>query len=260
MTAEVRTRRTGQWVLGFLLIAVAFLAFVPRITQSEDYHLFADTRRLFGIPNFWNVISNVPFALVGLLGLWKLRGAAARVLFTGVLLTCFGSAYYHWAPGDSRLLWDRLPMTLVFMSLLAWVLSQGQSTRFRAWLLAVLVMAGEASVLWWRITGDLRPYALVQFGPALLLSLVTWSTLGRRYFWSVAGSYAAAKLMESYDRAFYSATGISGHALKHVLAAVACYQILRWMSLPPQRWDGGSPSPGIPVAAAHRRDYNQVGD
>jgi len=89
---EVRTRRTGRWVLGFLLIAVAFLAFVPRVAQNEDYHLFADTRGLFGVPNFWNVISNVPFALVGLLGLWKLRGAAARVLFAGVLLTCFGSA------------------------------------------------------------------------------------------------------------------------------------------------------------------------
>ena len=235
--AEMRTYRAGGWILGFLLIATAFLAFVPRIAQSEDYHLFADTRRFFGIPNFWNVALNLPFALVGLLGLWKLRGAAARVLFTGLVLTCFGSAYYHWAPGDARLLWDRLPMTLVFMSLLAWVLSQSRSPRFSAWLLAALVICGITSVLWWRITGDLRPYVLVQFGPPFLLFPVTWFTPGRRYLWMVTGLYAAAKVMETYDRAVYSAIGISGHTLKHVLAAVACYQIFRWMSLPPQGCD-----------------------
>jgi hypothetical protein len=148
-----------------------------------------------------------------------------------VLLTCFGSAYYHWSPGDARLLWDRLPMTLVFMSLLAWVLSEGRSARFSAWLLAVLAIAGVTSVLWWRITGDLRPYALVQFGSAFLLLAVTWSTPGRRYFFSVAGLYAAAKLMEAYDGAVYSAIGISGHTLKHVLAALGCHQIFRWISL-----------------------------
>jgi hypothetical protein len=229
--AEIGTHRSGRWLLGVVLIAAAFLIFVPRIAQSQDYHLFADTRRVFGIPNFWNVVSNLPFALVGLLGLWKLRYPAARVLFSGVLLTCFGSAYYHWSPGDARLLWDRLPMTLVFMSLLAWVLSEGRSARFSAWLLAVLAIAGVTSVLWWRITGDLRPYALVQFGSAFLLLAVTWSTPGRRYFFSVAGLYAAAKLMEAYDGAVYSAIGISGHTLKHVLAALACYQIFRWISL-----------------------------
>jgi hypothetical protein len=253
--AELHPYRAGRWLLGFLLIAVAFLIFVPRIAQSEDYHLFADTRGVFGIPNFWNVVSNLPFALVGLLGLWKLRGPAARVLFTGVLLTCFGSAYYHWAPGDARLLWDRLPMTLVFMSLLAWVLSQGRSPRFGAWLLAVLVIVGVCSVLWWRVTGDLRPYALVQFGPALLLSLVTWSTPGRRYFGSVAGFYAAAKLTEAYDTALYLAIGISGHTLKHVLAALASYQIFRWISAAPQGWDRADlePSAGLREATTAPR-------
>jgi hypothetical protein len=96
------------------------------------------------------------------------------------------------------------------------------------------VIFGVCSVLWWLVTGYLRPYALVQFGPVLLLSLATWSTSGRRYFWSVAGFYAAAKLTEAYDGALYLAIGISGHTLKHVLAALACYQILRWMSVHPQ--------------------------
>ena len=236
------THRAERWLLGAALIAAAFLIFAPRIPQSQGYHQFADARRVFGIPNCWNVASNLPFALVGLLSLWKLRYPAARVLFAGVLLTCFGSAYYHWAPDDARLLWDRLPMTLVFMSLLAWVLSDGRSARFGAWLLAVLVIVGVASVLWWRITGDLRPYALVQFGPVLLLLAATWFTPGRRYFFSVAGLYAAAKLMEAYDSAVYSAIGISGHTLKHVFAALACYQIFRWMSAAPRGWDAIAPT------------------
>ena len=100
------------------LIVAGFFLFVPRIAQDETYNLFADNR---GIPNFRDVASNLPFAIVGILGLWNLRGGGDLVLFTGVQLTFFGSAYYHLAPSDVRLVWDRLPMTLVFMPLLAWV-------------------------------------------------------------------------------------------------------------------------------------------
>jgi hypothetical protein len=106
------------------------------------------------------VVSNLPFAAVGILGLWKLRGAFDRVLFTGVLLTFFGSAYYHLAPGDARLVWDRLPMTLVFMALLACVVSGESDSRSSRRLLAFLVTCGVASVLFWSITGDLRAAGL----------------------------------------------------------------------------------------------------
>jgi hypothetical protein len=34
--AEMRPYRAGRWLLGFLLIAVAFLIFVPRIAQSTQ--------------------------------------------------------------------------------------------------------------------------------------------------------------------------------------------------------------------------------
>lgn len=207
---------------------LAFFLFVPPIAQDETYHFFADNRFIWAIPNFWNVASNLPFAIVGMLGLWKLHSIFDRVLFTGVLLTFFGSAYYHLAPSDARLVWDRLPMTLVFMALLTCVVAGENDTRFNRWLLASLVTCGVASVLWWNITNDLRFYVLVQFGPLLILVPALWFVRDARYLAAVLTLYALAKLAEFYDRAIFSSLPISGHTAKHVLAAVATYFIFRW--------------------------------
>jgi len=218
----------------FLIAAVlalsvsAFLLFVPPIAQDETYHFFADNDAVWGIPNFWNVASNLPFAIVGILGLWKLRGVFNRVLFTGVLLTFFGSSYYHLAPSDARLVWDRLPMTLVFMALLACVVTGESDSRFSRLLLATLVTCGVASVLWWSFTNDLRFYVLVQFGPLLILVPALWFVRDARYLAAVLTFYALAKLAEFYDRAIFSNLPISGHTAKHVLAAMATYFIYRW--------------------------------
>ena len=111
-----------------VLIAVGF--WLPRIPQPQSYHLFADRRTFAGIPNFANVISNLPFAAVGLSGLvFLLRADSAKyfldrrerwpylIVFAGLVLTAFGSSYYHLQPDNASLLWDRLPMVIVFMSL-----------------------------------------------------------------------------------------------------------------------------------------------
>ena len=113
----------GRIVLAVILAGI-LLWLLPPLHQNEDYHHFADQRTLLEIPNFWNVVSNAPFAIVGLLGLIALGGAASRILFAGVFLTAFGSAYYHLAPDDARLVWDRLPMTIVFMTLFALVINE----------------------------------------------------------------------------------------------------------------------------------------
>lgn len=212
-----------------LALAVsAFLFWAPPIAQDQTYHSFADSRTVWGIPNFWNVASNLPFAVIGILGLWKGRGEFDRVLFTGVLLTFFGSAYYHLAPSDARLVWDRLPMTLVFMSLLARVVSGESDSRSSRWLLALLVACGVASVLWWNITGDLRLYVLVQFGPLLILIPALCRVSDARYLAAALAFYGCAKLAEFYDRAIFSGLPVSGHTVKHVLAATATYFIFRW--------------------------------
>lgn len=210
------------------LTVLLFFLFVPPMAQDETYHLFADNRTVWGIPNFWNVASNLPFAIVGLLGLWKLPSALDRVLFAGVLLTFFGSAYYHLAPGDARLVWDRIPMTIVFMPLLACVVSREHDSPSSRRLLGFLVACGVASVLWWNVTNDLRFYVLVQFGPLLILVPALWFVRDARYLAGVLTLYALAKLAEFYDRGIFSGLPISGHTVKHVLAALATYFIFRW--------------------------------
>jgi hypothetical protein len=198
-----------------VLAALAFVLFVPAIAQDETYHSFADQRTLLGIPNFWNVVSNLPFAVVGILGLRKARTAAERVLFAGVLLTAFGSAYYHWFPNDARLVWDRLPMTLVFMALVSIVLGG----RF----LYPLLGFGICSILWWIATGDLRLYAVAQFGAALIVLVAMFVSPPMRRLWPVLVLYTLAKLTEHYDPNIYAALPLSGHTVKHFFAAAATY-------------------------------------
>ncbi len=224
----MHTNRARLFIAAAALAVLAFFLFVPPIAQDETYHFFADNRTVWGIPNFWNVVSNLPFAAVGILGLWKLRASFDRVFFTGVLLTFCGSSYYHLAPSDSRLVWDRLPMTLVFMALLACVVSGEIDSRSTRWLLVLLAACGIASVLWWSFTNDLRLYVLIQFGTLLILVPALWFARDARYLAAVLGFYALAKLAEFWDRAIFSGLPISGHSIKHVLAAVATYSVLRW--------------------------------
>ncbi len=218
----------SRWLTGSSLIVGVFLIFGPAIAQPESYHAFADARGLFGIPNFWNVASNLPFAILGVVGLGSVRGIMNRVLFTGLVLTAFGSAYYHVAPDDARLVWDRLPITLVFMSLLAGLIAQGRDQRWELWILLSLLGCGMASVLWWNVTGDLRPYAVAQFGPGLVMLPAFWRSTGRRYLGGAFGCYVLAKFAEFSDAAIYSVMPLSGHTLKHGLAALAAYCIWKF--------------------------------
>lgn len=220
----ITTRFAYRWLAASALMVAVFFILVPPIPQDEAYHLFADDGAIAGVPNFWNVVSNFPFAVLGALGLWKLHSLTDRVLFTGVLLTCFGSAYYHWAPSDSRLVWDRLPMTMIFMSFLTCVLAEQRP----APMLAILLALGIGSVIWWNFTNDLRPYAVIKFVPIFLVLPILWSSPERKWLWAVLGLFGLAQVAELGDRAIYSHAPLSGHTLKHLLAAGAIYCILRW--------------------------------
>jgi hypothetical protein len=224
-------------VLALLVLTVASLAglsLIPPIPQDQSYHQFADQRTLFGIPNFWNVVSNLPFIAVGAAGLARFhRQAATTVLFLGIFLTGFGSSYYHWNPSDGPLFWDRLPMTLCFMAILALVVEERVSAKAGAVLLWPLLAVGLFSLLLWRQIGDLRLYVWVQFFPALALPLMFLLFPPKytgTYYWLIAAAlYALAKVLEFYDGAVYSVGSIlSGHTLKHLAAAGACFAILRY--------------------------------
>jgi hypothetical protein len=213
-------------LLTLLLVGIV-LWLLPALYQDENYHHFADRRTLLGIPNFWNVISNAPFALVGLMGLFALSGITSRILFGGVFLTAFGSAYYHWAPDNARLVWDRLPMTIVFMTLFALVIEERLRMRNRD-LLPALPTCGIASVLWWRFSGNLWPYVLVQFVPMLVIPALLVMRPGNLLLVPVIVFYGLAKIFEQFDAAIYSVFPVSGHTWKHLAGALATYFILRW--------------------------------
>jgi hypothetical protein len=213
------------------VISLVVLLFVPPIAQPQQYHRFADRRTLLGIPHFWNVVSNLAFVLVGALGLMRVRaGPAAAVFFLGVLLTGFGSAYYHLEPNDRGLFWDRLPMAVAFMAILAHVIEERIDEKVGRRLLWPLVALGILSLIVWRWTDDLRLYGWVQFFPCVTLPLIFWlcpsKYTGTAYWFAAAGLYLLAKLLEYADAGVYSVLPVmSGHPLKHLVAAGACYAI-----------------------------------
>jgi hypothetical protein len=241
-------------IIGLTLSAIVAMALVPRIQQDEAYHHFADQRSMLGTDNFLNVVSNLPFLLTGIAGLLFVTGKnsfASRtflhrferwpyiVFFFGVMLTCFGSAYYHLSPNTERLMWDRLPMSIAFMSLLAAVIAERINLRAGLVSLAPLVVVGVGSVIYWHIgeqsgNGDLRPYILVQFY-SLLAIVLTAIMFPSRYTMSGAllgasGIYALAKLIEVLDaQVFAIGRVISGHTLKHIVASVAVYWIFHML-------------------------------
>ncbi len=242
-------RSKAPLLLIAVAVALAVIAlFLHPIPQPLAYHNFADHRAWLGIPNFGDVVSNIPFAVVGLCGLiFLLKPQSAKfsdprerwlylVLFAGLILTAFGSAYYHLAPSNTRLAWDRIPIMIVFMALLAAVIAERVSVPLGLTLFPVLQVLGVGSVLLWRTGelnghGDLRLYAAVQvYSILILLLLLQFPAKYTRGsdFAVVVGFYILAKILEESDRQVFAMGHIvSGHTLKHLAAATAGYWILR---------------------------------
>jgi hypothetical protein len=227
-------------MLAIVIVAMIAIFSIDPIAQEPGYHNFADHRRILGIANFFNVLSNLPFVIIGIMGIWLVAQHQETddwtelrpmylAFFVGVLLTGFGSAYYHYQPGNQTLLWDRLPMTIAFMALFCTIVGEYVSTQLAGKLFAPLLIFGAASVVYWYVTelnghGDLRAYVLVQFLPVLLIPLILWLFTSKlnsdKYIWGVIGAYAISKLMELFDAELYRTLGLlSGHSLKHLTAA-----------------------------------------
>ncbi len=243
-------------IVAIVAVSIIGVFSMDPIAQDPGYHNFADRRDMINIPNFFDVISNLSFVIVGVMGMLLIgKGRATGGLpelqavyttfFAGVLLTGFGSAYYHFHPDNQTLLWDRLPMTIAFMALFSAIVGEYISSQIALKLFIPLLVSGIASVVYWHISelngsGDLRAYALVQFLPILLIPLIlllfTSRLNGNKYIWGVIGAYAVSKVMELFDAPIYSALGvISGHSLKHLFAAFATfifYRALRDRQIP----------------------------
>jgi len=237
-------------IAGIVVLLIVYAASLAPIPQDLTYHDFADQRTLFGIDTFMDVFSNLPFLFVGLTGLLLvLRGRASFataserwpyvVLFFGVAATSAGSAYYHLAPSNARLVWDRLPMTFGFMGMLSAVLAERVNRKLGLLSLPPLVALGITSVAYWNATeigghGDLRPYLLVQFGSLIILSICLLffpsRYTGQAWLAFALFGYGLAKLLELVDDQVFDALSIvSGHTLKHLAAAAASYCILEML-------------------------------
>ena len=253
------------WLL-FVLAAAAIAALIVHgpIAQAESYHMFADRRTIWSVPNLWNVASNLPFLAIGIYGLWTVfAGQGHRTLgvlrpayvafFVGVALVAFGSAYYHLRPCNETLVWDRLPITLAFTAFLVAILGERVDARCVRFALVPALFLGLLSVLWWQESGDLRSYVLVQLLPIIVIPAVVLlypsRVSGAKWVWAVLVAYLVAKLFEAFDAPIYDGLGISGHTLKHVTAAIGVYFVVVMV-----RSSGSDAAPAESQASMNRQE------
>ena len=221
--------------------------FLLTLSNKHKTIITFQIKNYFSVNNFWKLISNIPFIIIGLIGIYENKNKKLihdnfktapiySVFFLGVFLTGFGSSWFHLNPNDSTLVWDRLPMTIGFMALTTGLLSEYLYRDLQKKIFYPLLFVGFISVLYWYYTeqqgrGDLRLYVLVQFLPLLLIPLIALTHQSRfthnNILIGVILFYLLAKLTEHYDQAIHQALGfISGHSIKHLLAAAATYLVL----------------------------------
>ena len=230
------------------LLGIVGIMLLDPLAQDLEYHQFNDQRTFLGIPNFLNVITNVPFLLLGVSGLYSIfrshrinliddMKVAYILFFAGVSLVAFGSGYYHLSPDNTTLVWDRLPMTFAFMALFSIIIGEFISSRIGKLTLWPLIVFGVFSIFYWNYTesngeGDLRLYVLVQFLPLLLIPLILLlfkpSFTRPSGYWLLLFSYVFAKVFEYFDEAVQNSFFIlSGHSIKHLIAALGVFFLLK---------------------------------
>jgi hypothetical protein len=241
-------------ILGLLLLSIISIFSLNPIAQDLAYHDFSDKRPWLNIANFGDVASNIPYIIVGILGLFftfknkndqrKFQNSseiiAFIVAFLGILLVGFGSAYYHLNPDNQTLVWDRVPMTIGFGAIFSIIISERINLKSGLILLPFLLLVGLFSIYYWDLTeqagnGDLRLYALVQFFPILAIPIIIAvfpaKYNGVRYLGEMVIWYVIAKLFEHFDSQIFELTNqiISGHTLKHLASAMATYGLVRYV-------------------------------
>ena len=243
--------RKRTWlIVGLAVVAMAAAFLLPAMPQPPAYHDFADSRRMLGVANFLDVTSNAAFLLVGVAGIvvallprTRLVTGAERLLyvvfFVGMVLTAGGSAYYHLAPDNETLFWDRVPMTISFMALVAAQVAERISLRAGVILLTPMLLVGVGSVVYWRETeragaGNVTPYGILQAFSVLVMLVM--AILPSRYtrandVYKIFAAYVAAKILEALDWQVLEMAGVSGHTLKHLAAALAGYLVLKMIAL-----------------------------
>lgn len=223
------------------MLSVLFIIALAPMTQSQDYHHFAEQRTVAGIPHFGDVLSNIAFAMAGIMLLLKApswsptevypqQNTLFKALCYGSIILGFGSAYYHWAPDDYTLAWDRAAMVLGFAvifydSCVRYGVFSDKDVVYRSLIVAAVFVG---TVLFWMLTGRLEPYVFVQFFTMfalVVLAAMNYKSIPSKHLIGMFVWYFVAKVCEHYDDVIFeiSAHIVSGHTLKHVAYAVALY-------------------------------------
>ena len=245
---NIEKEKIGSIVILLILLSGIFgVLMLDPIAQDLEYHLFKDQKTIFGIPNFWNVVSSLLFLFAGIIGLHRIlrsnritiiheMKAAYILFFLAASLVGFGSVYYHLWPSNGTLAWDRLPMTIGFMALFSIIIAEFISFKLGKFVLWPLVIFGVFSIFYWYNTesngeGDLRLYILVQFLPMIVIPLILLFYKSKftctSGYWLLLCAYALAKAFEHFDEAIYNLPLLlSGHSLKHIVAALGILFLL----------------------------------
>ena len=254
MKTPLTRSQTGLVVALILAIALACLG--PAVAQYADYHAFADQRTLWGLPFAMDVLSNAPFALLGVWGLQRLRSIhtprarrtgfvalvpcdaqrpLAQLFFGGLVLTALCSSYYHLQPDDLGLAIDRMGMLAAFAGLMGLAAADRISARAGQWTAAAVLALGPVAVGVWALTDNLLPWSVLQGGGMLLIVCLAlrkpligaWDVP----LLAVIAWYVLAKLLELGDHHILALTDglVSGHTLKHLAAAFAAWPVLSVM-------------------------------
>lgn len=234
--------RTESILLTVLAALLAVAVFAPALAQPADFHGFADGRAWLGIPHAADVLSNLPFAVWGVVGLLACarfrartdatQGALATLFFGGLVVAAGASTWYHWQPDNMGLAIDRLGMTVAFAGLLGLAVAGRISARAGLSVAAAVLLLGPLSVWVWVTSANVLPWAFVQFGGmALVLWMAACKPLPGAWpvRWAlVIAVYAAAKGLEQADHVIFALDHgwLSGHSLKHIVASLAALPVI----------------------------------
>ena len=239
----------AAWLVAFTVACAVAAALLPPMPQSLGYHDFADHRSALGLVNLLDVASNVAFLVAGVAGLFVVVRRRTvfehdverwpyAVLFVGLLLTALGSAYYHLAPDNGRLFWDRLPMTIAFMGLVSSQIVDRVSVRAGIVLLVPMLALGAASVIYWDMTeraghGNVLPYAILQGYVMVVLLLIAILYPSRytraRGLYYIFAWYLLSKVLETPRRRDLRHRPCRQRAYAEALAAAGSGFAACWM-------------------------------
>jgi hypothetical protein len=218
------------------------VALMHPVINGPSFHRYADARAFFGIPNAGDVLSNLPFVIIGIAGLLAARRVVGvsrglvALFFAGILGIGLGSGAYHAYPIDATLAFDWLPIVLALAWLSALLLADRVDPFAGKVAAVVLPLAAFASVAWWwggggtSAGGDMRWYAFLQLLFVVLVPVILFlypkGRLERGPLLLGVACFVAARLVHSADETVLEMTGVSGHTLKHLVAAMAAYFVL----------------------------------